>query len=254
MKFAFFVFFMVIPCCVQAEPTPGEENMRALEQFFGVPAGGLSVECPQKSYQLAGNEEAGRELYICLDANSGEDRCEISVTSLKKSPSSYRISYEVKQSSGNPSSYWNSVMQIHSPPDPGEGWRCPLLSVEVLRGEYRVFSRWDTSYMSHISGDGCVGDGATIRARDVLKGVPVVYGKWQDVLFDVTFSPYQNGRLRFKIGKSESRLIEGGNSYNDEGDPYIKFGVYKPAGWSEGEARVGFPVCVSYRNVKVVSF
>ena len=36
--------------------------------------------------------------------------------------------------------------------------------------------------------------------------------------------------------------------YNDQRGPYLKFGVYKPTGWTQGG-----PYTVSYRNISVVT-
>lgn len=222
---------------------------------LGVPVDGIFIECPQNTYSIKRDEKGQKatELKICLSPDDVGKRCEVTVMPLRASPATYKISLEMNVLAESPASFWYSVMQIHSFPDQGESWRCPPFSLEVVGQRFRAYSRWDTSPISRTMGNNCTETGSSLRGRDLLSGVPVLYNRWQQVELGGSLSPYNDGRLFLNINKWKSLRINGGNIFNDARSPFIKLGIYQPAGWDEKLWRSAHPVCVGYRNLKIVS-
>jgi hypothetical protein len=237
----FFLSFFIFASAHAAEPSDINERLAA---FFKVSPDRIRVECPQNSYELTGADE----LKICLNKADRQRRCEITVSNLARAPAENKISFELNFSDPKPRKEWESVMQIHSFPDKGEAWRCPVTALEVKDGSFRMYDRWDSSPLSHTSGYNCTEAGSSISARPVLENVLLKAGQWQDVHLDAALSPV-DGTFQMKIDKKASELIRGPNTYNDEKSPFLKFGIYKPTSWEEGHEMS----CVKYRNVKIVT-
>lgn len=256
MFYKIFIFILMVYMSIGSSPSFAGQSVgvdeRLLAKFFGVPVGGIYIECPQKSFEIRKTKE-NQELRMCLSPWDHENRCEVSIVSLPKFPIKTRISMQVKPSRETPSDRWHSILQIQTFPDKGEAWRCPPFSLETMNERFRAYSRWDASPLSRTSGYHCTESGSSISAQEVISGIPVAYGEWQSISLDMFLSPYnEEGWLSLKIGQSAATM-KGGNTYNDKKLPYLKLGIYKPSGWEEQEKRAGLPNCVTYRNVKIVS-
>ncbi|PZP55833.1 MAG: hypothetical protein DI586_05575 [Micavibrio aeruginosavorus] len=219
-----------------------------LARFFGVDADRIWLECSQDSFSL--DEEDGQSvLNVCLREKDRKQRCEISVHRLSLAPVVNHISFEFKHIDATRRSRWETLMQIHSFPDKGEKWRCPVAPLEIINGTLRMMSRWDSSPMSQPVGYSCAGAGSTVSTREFIKDIPLIPGKWQKVDLATKLSYKDDGTIRLKIDNKDSGLITGPNRYNDEKLPFVKFGIYKPTGWEKGHVST----CTRYRNVKIVS-
>ncbi len=225
-------------------------KVKEIADFLGVNIKYLSIECPQDTYGLKG-EGSDRSLTFCLSHKDTEKRCELALSGLDTPPAMYQVSFEVKEEKTSPSNRWHSIMQIHSFPDFGEKWRCPPLSVEINKGYIRAYSRWDKSLISKTTGYNCAETGSSITSESVIDNIPIKYGNWNKFLLNIYGTYNNDGVLKLKLNESSSELKNRGNLYNDKKAPYIKLGVYKPAGWSEFEIQKGNPVCVSYKNFKL---
>lgn len=241
---------------VLASPSPDQDlkaaQIQEISEFLGVPATDVKIECPQNTLKIEG-DGADKHLNICLNYRDNQKRCEVTLTGLDPAPAQYDISVDIKEAVASPSDRWHTVMQMHSFPDDGEKWRCPPLSVEVEKRHFRAFSRWDKNAISTTSGNNCTEAGSSIKAREVIGNVPVHYNSWQNFQLMMLATPSQNGQMKLKINQASSKRLDGGNLYNDKRAPFLKLGVYKPAGWSQPEIQSGQPVCVSYKNFKMVS-
>lgn len=227
-----------------------------LAAFFGVAEKDISVECPQDTYSIV-QEGKVDTLRMWIRAGKNEKRCEIAVKTLSKdSKLAQRVSFDVMQPSTNISKEWYAIMQIHSFPDKnlGEVWRCPPLSFEAMNRGYRAFSRWDKNEKSLTSGYNCTEEGSTIKARELMSNVPVLYDSWQKLTLDIVMSPFDDGQVRLAVGRFVSPVFKGGTRFNDAKPPYLKFGIYKPAGWTAEERQRGQDLLVFYKNVEIPHF
>ena len=227
-----------------------DEAMKGrLAEFFNVSPDQIYIECDQNTYQLG--EEGGMPvLNVCLNkVDQKKRRCEITVHGLKRSPSVNKISYDINIADTTPHKEWESVMQIHSFPDKGEAWRCPVTALEAEKGAFRIFNRWDASPLSTTYGYNCAEPGSSISSRNIIKDVDIKPGQWQKVELNLTLSTGADGRYQAIIDNANSGMIEGPNTYNDQKLPFVKFGIYKPTSWEDDHQQT----CVKYRNVKIVT-
>ncbi len=220
---------------------------REIAEFFDVSADRVHIECPQRSYNFT-TEDNQTILNFCLDKVDQNKRCEVSIAGLDRSPDINEISYDLKIADITPRNLWQSVMQIHSFPDEGEKWRCPVLSLETVAGNFRSFNRWDVSPVSKTLGYNCAEAGSTISSRSVIDNVPIRPGEWQKIEFASRLSA-QDGSLQLKVDEKDSGVLRGPNIFNDKKPPFLKFGIYKPAGFEKGHLKS----CVKYKNVKISS-
>lgn len=235
--------FLILTCPAKADDAVNQK----LAKFFGVEKERIFVECPQQSFSLEDKIEP--VLNICLKKLDKQKRCEIAVHNLKRVPAAHNISYEISVKDPQPRREWQSFMQIHSFPDKGEAWRCPVAALEAEDGTFRIYNRWDASALSLTTGHNCTEPGSSISGRSILQDVSVMPGAWQKVNMDVALSTEENGHFQAKIGPKDSGLINGPNTFNDKKDPFLKFGIYKPTSWEKGHVET----CVQYRKVEIVT-
>lgn len=166
--------------------------------------------------------------------NPESKRCEIANTQLLTLDTSFKLSFvfQPKYFDSNDLE-WHGVFQIHSFPDllDGEAWRCPVLSLEVMGGELRMFNRWDVQRISRLENGTCTGSGNTVKARTIFKGFPLVIGQEYLVTIEGRFSYTNSGYLNVLINNQLVGKAEGATAFNDEQGVYIKLGVYKPTSW-----------------------
>ncbi len=243
--FLILILFSLLPC--QKSFAAEDAIKTKMADFFNVSPERIYIECPQNSYRFS--EEEGQEtLNFCLHKLDQNKRCEVSISNLGRSPEINRISYDIKVADVTPRKLWQSVMQIHSFPDEGEKWRCPVMSLEVVNGTFRSFNRWDASPVSRTLGYNCAEAGSSISSRPVLNDVAVKPGHWQKVELTSKLS-IEEGELLLKIDGKGSGSLEGPNIFNDKKPPFLKFGIYKPTGFEKGHVES----CVKYKNVKILT-
>jgi hypothetical protein len=245
-------FLLIASASVEAADTGRQPSRMEIADFLGVSTWEVGVECPQKTFFMKGDGKEA-EMTFCLNPEDKENRCEIAIDTLQSSPSETQISFDIKTTYEIPEARWHSIMQIHEFPDKGEAWRCPPFTIEVSEGKFRAFSRWDEKSISRTHGYNCTEEGSSIQGRTVVEGIPAQPDIWQNISLKTRLSPYSDGWMRLRIGENSEKLTSGGNSYNDKRTPYVKLGIYKPAGWTEKEKKRRNPVCASYRNVNIVS-
>jgi hypothetical protein len=244
--------FLFIFCIIIEEGNAGDyssknDKVKEIAGFLNVDSNRLSTECPQDSYGIEGIG-SDKRLFFCLSSRDAKKRCEIAISSLDLPPARYQIQFEVKQDDPYITNFWHSIMQIHSFPDFGEKWRCPPLSIEINKKSFRAYSRWDKSRISKTLGNNCTEIGSSITSKELINNVAVKSLKWNRLSLDMFATHADNGGVKLNINESSSELKNRGNLYNDKAPPYLKLGVYKPAGWTKSEIRENRKVCVSYRN------
>jgi hypothetical protein len=229
-----------------AAPAWAGEREAEFARFFGVDEKRIFVECRDESFEF--RREAGASvLNMCLRPGKHGTRCEVAIHDLPRAPRENIVSFDVRQSDDVPRKRWHSVMQIHSFPDKGEIWRCPVMALEVEENRFRMFNRWDREARSVAVGYDCAGAGSTLQSRQVFGDVAVRPGAWQTVKMNAVLSWKDDGRLRAGVDGHGGALLEGPNIYNDRRGNFLKFGIYKPTGWEAGHDKV----CVDYRNVRI---
>jgi Polysaccharide lyase len=247
-NFLFLATTIIIADISDANGRPIENDMMVkIANFLDVDANRISSECPQDSFGIKGSGSDER-LYFCLGSRDTQKRCEIAISGLDSPPARYQISFDVRKDSSSVSDHWYSIMQIHSFPDFGEKWRCPPLSVEINKQSFRAYSRWDKSEISKTYGYNCAEEGSSITSTELINHVVVRYNVWNRLTLDIFATHIDNGAIKININESSSELKNRGNLYNDKAPPYLKLGVYKPAGWTKSEIKENKKVCVSYKN------
>lgn len=112
------------------------------------------------------------------------------------------------------------VGQVHARPDQdlGENWRKNPLGLEVHGGNWRIWSRWDSSRVSDPSQIG----------EALLHESPLERGRWTDWVIRARWSFTDDGLL--EVWKDGIQVVSrsGPNMYNDAAPLYFKMGLYFP--------------------------
>ncbi|BCL74045.1 hypothetical protein TUMSATVNIG1_60310 (plasmid) [Vibrio nigripulchritudo] len=129
---------------------------------------------------------------------------------------------------------WMSYFQIHSVPDSGESWRCPIMALESVSGALRMYNRWDESPISTTKNGTCGNAGNSIKYRKLFEH-PYESKIWNNV--EISGRLHYEGEpcLTVKLNDNVVSNVCGPNTFNDKKVPYIKFGVYKPTTWESDE-------------------
>jgi hypothetical protein len=237
--------------------------------FFGVPAAvqakvWVLIENECKSNNITGAFDPGAitarklsipgEVHFCLRYEDRKDRrCEVSYQYLLERDRETVIKFDAKldpdwsfDDAYPTDTDWAAIFQIHEKPDKGERWRCPVAALEVVAHQVRMFNRWDNNRISDTENGTCAGASKTIQSRTVVRGEAMDAGKWHH--FEIHYRPSldESGFLIVKMDDRDIGEAHGPTSYNDESQPYIKFGIYKPTAWREHGA-----ACLTYRNISV---
>jgi len=143
---------------------------------------------------------------------------------------------------------WTSILQIHSKPDPGEQWRCPIAMLAVEGHSLEMWNRYDLSPISVTANGTCAEEGNSIRGREVFANWPVRAGEWYHFDLQANLSLESSGTFTVKLNNKIVGSLTGPNTYNDQHQPFLKIGIYKPSPW-----RAARRLCVDYRNVSIKS-
>lgn len=226
---------------VLATVTPASAQEGLGELFKSFP--GWRLECAEATYSV---DKASRSVEFCLPlANASQVRCEIAlhVPDIRNKP--MRLTYDFML--GSKWTYrtdWIIINQIHSRPDAGEAWRCPLLSMEVVGRTLRMYSRSDPNKITDTSKSTCTG--STIRTQEVFQGAAIERGVWTRMSIDLRLALDAGYVTASKDGSGPLGTAKGATTYNDVAPPYIKFGIYKQLPRTGNDT-----LCVRYRNIRL---
>lgn len=204
----------------------------------------LDNECPQKTYSI---DAAKKQLHICLLAEHAEKRrCEFSFKKLLVPDAELSLSFEFQMHVADENDkQWISYFQIHSFPDFGEQWRCPVSALEVFEGKLRMYNRWDELGIS-ITNDGtCASKTNSISTRTLFQQVPFERDRWQQFNWTGKITHKPHGELTVSLNNNVVSHVVGPNTYNDKRIPFFKLGIYKPTSWDASKK-----YCVDYRNIQ----
>ena len=134
------------------------------------------------------------------------------------------------------------IAQWHAKPDfhLGETWSGagPVLSLNIADGKWILDSRWDSRQIMQSKERG---EGPKEKPKVTAEGSESIEldnyqtGQWTDWFFRVKWSLEDDG---FVEVWQDGELVwsrTGPNRYNDLLGPYLRMGVYKPAGWEEAQ-------------------
>jgi hypothetical protein len=209
----------------------------------------LFNECRQDT--VDGDLVSGGETTFTLRAEDRDRRrCEIAVHHHLRADHTTVIAFQFRLASDWPrhDDRWAAIFQIHSFADKGEGAKCPIMALEVIGSRARAFNRWDASPISDTAQGPCADRSTTIKSRPLFQDVPLDVDRWTEVKIVYRPSLAAEGRIAVSIARHQVADAKGPNMYNDQRGPYLKFGVYKPTGWTQAG-----PYTISYRNISVVA-
>jgi hypothetical protein len=215
----------------------------------GFSAPDLFNECPQDT--VTGDITSDGETTFTLKSEDRQRRrCEIAVHHQLRQDRTAIIAFQFRLAPDWPrhDDRWAAIFQIHSFVDKGEGAKCPIMALEVIGGRARAFNRWDASPISDTAHGPCADKSATIKSRKLFEGLPLEPDRWIDAKIVYRPSLTDEGRIAISIDRHQLADAKGPNMYNDQRGPYVKFGVYKPTGWTEAG-----PYTVSYRHISIVT-
>lgn len=141
---------------------------------------------------------------------------------------------------------WTSIFQVHSKPDAGEIWRCPISALEVQGRTLRMFDRYDLSPVSTTANGTCADPGNSIKDRTVFENAPFKIGEWNHFTLHMRLSLGADGFYAPALNGTELGRLTGPNTYNDQHMPFLKIGIYKPSPWANAKK-----LCVDYRNFSI---
>jgi len=159
-------------------------------------------------------------------------RCEIATHDLIKMNDPFELSFIFSTDhieKNDPE--WHLIFQIHSFPDTGEEWRCPVLSLEVIEGTLRMTNRWDANKISSLVDGTCASPKNSIKSREVFLDYALEPNTKYEIKIIGKLAIDDSGMLEARINNEVLDSHEGPNTFNDKRGPYIKFGIYKPTWW-----------------------
>ena len=259
MKFSITTLSAAFLLSMTSQASAAAPKKAELAEFFGVSESRVTLECPQKTYSIEKVKKKKKKkkdkyvnkdvLTICLNKKDRQRRCEIAVHGIDVHPAKHNIRFQLRVGkdfkAGNE---WQSLMQLHSFPDKGEAWRCPVMSMEAHKNSFRMFNRWDTAPLSQTTGYHCTGPDSSIQARTLFSDIGIKPGHWNKFNMDLVLSHTRHGKIKLVFDKNKTSTSSS-NHFNDKRSPYLKFGIYKPTTWESGHESS----CVQYRKVQILS-
>ena len=117
-----------------------------------------------------------------------------------------------------------TLAQWHATKDANDESNNPPLALQVLDGQWRLWTRWSSSQPT---------------SKDSVRGASLDLGpqktdRWTDWVFRVKWSSGSDGYLQ--VWKDGAKVVDrtGPNAYNDEVGPFFKMGIYKTK-WRNAE-------------------
>jgi Polysaccharide lyase len=209
----------------------------------------IGDECPAGT-RYPGDGAEGSDRYCLYVEQKAFKRCETSYFNYLKRDSDTTIRFDFRLDTlWDFHDDWTSIFQVHSAPDPGEQWRCPVSSLVVVGHRLTMWDRYDLTPISTTVNGTCADNGNSIHGRDVFADVPVEAGKWNSVELRARFSLDQTGSFAVRLNDKEVGSFSGPNTFNDQRQPFVKFGIYKPSTWRDAKK-----LCVDYRNISITHY
>ncbi len=130
------------------------------------------------------------------------------------------------------------IAQWHAKPDfhLGETWSGagPVLSLNIANGKWLLDSRWDSRQIMRTKEPGKTKK-ADPEGSDSLELDNYLTEQWTDWVFRVKWSLEDDGFIEVWQDGELVWSRTGPNRYNDLLGPYLRTGIYKPAGWEEAQ-------------------
>ena len=182
-------------------------------------------------------ERADDSKSIEFNLNKIKKRCEIAVHNLLRRDKAFSLSFKFfVDDNYKHSSQWHSYFQIHSFPDEGESWRCPIFALETKNGKLRMYNRWDTAKISTTIKGTCAGEGNSIRSRTIFDNVTYKVDEWNSFLIQGVLSTSSQACVKTFLNGVKLKKSCGPNVFNDLRMPFFKLGIYKPTSWDSYDA------------------
>ncbi|GGA64514.1 hypothetical protein GCM10011369_02350 [Neiella marina] len=202
-------------------------------------------ECVQGTFR----QTSSNSIEMCLDPKDKAKRCEFAVNDALSHTGTYRVAFDFRVTTiDSTDSEWHSYFQVHSFPDKDERWRCPIQALELHSGAFRMFNRWDPTPVSITKSGTCSGAENSIQSRTLFQDLSLTEGDWHHYEQVGRLASIDGGELTVTIDQVEMATIKGPNTFNDQREPFLKFGIYKPTSWRSEQ-----PLCVEYRDIQVTS-
>ncbi len=209
----------------------------------------VTDECPTNTKYVGGGAD-GSTRYCIFAEQKSLKRCETSYFEYIERDSNVAVSFDFRldDATWDFHDVWTSIFQIHSPPDPGEQWRCPVAMLAVEGHSLEMWDRYDATPISVTKNGTCADVGNSIHSREVFTNVPIRTEQWNHFELQANLSLGPSGTFTVKLNNKTIGSLTGPNTFNDQHQPYLKVGIYKPSPWA-GAKRL----CVDYRNVSIKS-
>jgi hypothetical protein len=207
----------------------------------------VADDCPPATKYPEGGAD-GSARYCLAVAQRAQKRCETAYYDFIKRDTDTTIGFDFRlDTSWDFHDIWTSIFQVHSHPDEGEQWRCPISALEVLGHTLRMYNRYDMTPISVTKNGTCAEPGNSIHDRPVFEGVPVQAGQWNHFELNTKLSLDEKAaHFTTKLNGKVIGSVTGPNTYNDFHQPFLKIGIYKPSPWAQAKQ-----LCVDYRNVSI---
>ena len=206
-------------------------DLEQVIDFVPNESGNLLVECASSLWSY---DAESKTTLFSLTPERDRKRCEFAFKGLlnRDSPFSISFSFKVSERYDDPDN-WHSYFQIHSFPDEGEEWRCPILALESIGGKLRMYNRWDTHNLSITDNGTCADFGNTIESRVLFLPTDFELEGWNKMTIEGLLSTTEDGWLNIYLNDEQISESNGPNTFNDVLQPYFKIGIYKPTSWGD---------------------
>lgn len=206
----------------------------------------LWPECQSNTVYWAQKPEP--TLTFCMNREDASNRrCEMAIHDVLMRGRPTEVSFDFKLSSAQlEDEHWVAYFQIHSFPDEGEQWRCPISALEVDRGKLLMYNRWDLKAISDTTNFTCANPPNSISQRNLIPYKPLQANEWYNFKFEANLSLNADAYSRVSLNNEQVSFTRGVNTFNDQKQPYFKLGIYKPTSWTVEDR-----YCVDYRNINI---
>jgi hypothetical protein len=152
--------------------------------------------------------------------------CEFAIQDVVKRDTPFKFSFDFK-TNDNFAHYnrWHSYFQLHSRPEQGEAWRCPIMALESVNGTLRIYNRWDEDRISTTTNGTCGNTSNSIECRKLFSDYYYEPNTWYTIELSGELSYDKDACLTVKINDEVMSDVCGPNTYNDVNKPYIKLGI-----------------------------
>lgn len=201
-------------------------------------------ECPQATFGESGDAP---DLWFDLNYEDRDRRrCEVAVHQWLQRDTTFDISFDFRLTGDAVDAQWLSIFQIHSFPDANEEWRCPIMALEAVGNQLRMFNRWDPQPLSNTAVATCAHPESSISSNTLISSASFAIGEWHRFRIYGQLTLAANGWLKADLNGTRVGEYTGPTTFNDQRQPYFKLGIYKPTSWS-----LNRDYRVEYRNISL---